>query len=243
MFNFPDAPIVGDQYTSGSAVYKWDGISWNIETSPTAADYVLKAGDVMTGALTISGTNDLVADHRIVVNGGGEKVCLRMYGCEIRRGGEGNIELWTDNGGYSTTWGLRMIVDNPPRCEIRKLIMSGAIDFGSAAVTDATDCSRHIILWKNTATAGADFGFNITSGRLNYCTASTSNIHEFYCGDTLSYQIDTVGSGGNIVGRARIPGRGEVAVREEVDVMINALRDEVATLRTEIAQLRAGRRR
>jgi hypothetical protein len=127
MFDFPNAPIVGDVYTSGSASYTWDGISWNIATTPTAADYVLKAGDTMTGGLLVSGTNDLAADHRVVVNGTGEKVCFRMNGCEIRRTGEGNIELWTDNGGYSTTWGLKMIVDNPPHVEVRTLIIEGTI--------------------------------------------------------------------------------------------------------------------
>jgi hypothetical protein len=53
MFDFPDAPAVGAKYTSGSASYTWDGVSWNIESSPTAADYVLKAGDTMTGPLTV----------------------------------------------------------------------------------------------------------------------------------------------------------------------------------------------
>jgi hypothetical protein len=124
-FDFPLAPVVGDVYTSGGATYSWDGLAWNLGTTDT--DFVLKSGDTMTGPLTVTGTNDLSADHRLNVNGGGDKVCLRMYGCEIRRTGEGNIELWTDNGGYSTTWGLRMVVGNPPDTFVRNLHIDNTI--------------------------------------------------------------------------------------------------------------------
>jgi hypothetical protein len=105
MFDFPGAPVVGDKYTSGSASYTWDGISWNIETSPTAADYVLKAGDTMTGSLSIQDPHDLNVHGRLVLHKPDATV-IRMNSCEIRQrlegGGEGFIELWTDNGGWST---------------------------------------------------------------------------------------------------------------------------------------------
>jgi hypothetical protein len=51
MFDFPNAPVVGDTYTSGSTTYVWDGIVWSLESAGTASDYVLRVGDTMTGKL------------------------------------------------------------------------------------------------------------------------------------------------------------------------------------------------
>jgi hypothetical protein len=50
-FDFPAAPIVGDQYIAGGATYTWDGLTWNLESSGVASDYVLKSGDTMSGKL------------------------------------------------------------------------------------------------------------------------------------------------------------------------------------------------
>jgi hypothetical protein len=50
-FDFPAAPAAGDEYTSGGITYVWSGTTWDIEGGGAMTDYVLKAGDVMLGAL------------------------------------------------------------------------------------------------------------------------------------------------------------------------------------------------
>jgi Collagen triple helix repeat (20 copies) len=47
--------------------------------------------------------------------------------------------------------------------------MTGALTFGSQAMTDATDLSRHLDLW------GGKFGINITSGRINVIAAAAAS--------------------------------------------------------------------
>ena len=53
-FDFPSAPIVGEEYTGFGVTYRFTGKVWNLkpEASP---EYVLKAGDTMTGPLVLSG--------------------------------------------------------------------------------------------------------------------------------------------------------------------------------------------
>jgi hypothetical protein len=55
-FDFPAGPVPGQIYTSGAASYTWDGVAWMSGGSSTAGggDYVLKAGDTMTGFLTLN---------------------------------------------------------------------------------------------------------------------------------------------------------------------------------------------
>jgi hypothetical protein len=58
-FDFPNSPAVDDIYTSGGKTYQWDGEKWVIVVAPLPAPpdltaYVLKAGDVMSGSLTLN---------------------------------------------------------------------------------------------------------------------------------------------------------------------------------------------
>ena len=60
-FDFPSAPTVGDIHTEAGVEYQYEGNSvWNLVGGGTMTDYVLKAGDTMTG--TLNGTNILVVD-------------------------------------------------------------------------------------------------------------------------------------------------------------------------------------
>ena len=65
---------------------------------------------------------------------------------------------------------------------------------------------------------------------------NASQVFTFHISGTGDvFVIDTVGSTGNV----SIPGRGSLAVREEVDVVIDGLKAELTTLRDEIAALKA----
>ena len=52
-FDFPAAPTNGTVHTEGGVDYVWDDTSgvWNLQGGGAMTDYVLKAGDAMTGAL------------------------------------------------------------------------------------------------------------------------------------------------------------------------------------------------
>jgi len=58
-FDFPSNPAVNDVYNSGTATYTWNGYAWMVSSDAsgggTPADYVLKAGDTMTGPLVLPG--------------------------------------------------------------------------------------------------------------------------------------------------------------------------------------------
>lgn len=58
-FDFPSAPVPGQIYTLGTATYEWNGYAWMASaggsTPLPGGTYVLRAGDTMTGFLTLSG--------------------------------------------------------------------------------------------------------------------------------------------------------------------------------------------
>jgi hypothetical protein len=56
-FDFPSSPTNGQIYTSGGASYVYNGYGWDVQATLNPANYVLKAGDTMTGDLTIDKTN------------------------------------------------------------------------------------------------------------------------------------------------------------------------------------------
>lgn len=67
-FNFPSAPVVGQEYTSGSVTYIWNGYGWMAEPIP---DFVNVEGDTMTGALTIrlaGNFGHLILDQPVVTD-------------------------------------------------------------------------------------------------------------------------------------------------------------------------------
>lgn len=53
MFDFPQSPAAGTEVSNGSSLYRYDGTKWAAVGGNTA--YVAKAGDTMTGPLTLPG--------------------------------------------------------------------------------------------------------------------------------------------------------------------------------------------
>jgi len=56
-FDFPNTPVVDQVYTQNGVSYVWNGYGWVTGSggSAGAGDYVLKAGDTMSGPLTLPG--------------------------------------------------------------------------------------------------------------------------------------------------------------------------------------------
>ena len=48
-FDFPSNPAVGDTFEEGGIKYTLSGTAWDLFTTATANEFVLKAGDTMTG--------------------------------------------------------------------------------------------------------------------------------------------------------------------------------------------------
>jgi len=56
-FDFPSGPAIDQVYTLNGVSYVWNGYGWQTGSGGAAApaDYVLKAGDTMSGPLTLPG--------------------------------------------------------------------------------------------------------------------------------------------------------------------------------------------
>jgi len=50
-FDFPNNPVIGDEYSSGGATYTWDGITWDRKAGDQG--YVKVVGDTMLGPLVL----------------------------------------------------------------------------------------------------------------------------------------------------------------------------------------------
>jgi hypothetical protein len=63
-FDFPLTPTVGDEYTLNGVSYVWTGETWDVKSTTTAmTDYVLKAGDTMTGPLVLPAAMPTALQH------------------------------------------------------------------------------------------------------------------------------------------------------------------------------------
>ena len=217
-FDFPTNPASGTTHTEFGVDYVWDGSVWNLASGGAMTDYVLKAGDSMTGSLGITanaganglniGTEPGVANMGLTFGkGGGTDYVARITTNWIGNlGGECSLEFWTRNGGYGWMKAFNTVVGSPPTVTFTGRITApgvtlsgGGIIFPNTVVSDQNDCRNHIRLWTNTADAAKGFGLSVTSGRQNYTTDSASNMHCFMCGDTQAYMIDTAGATGNMV--------------------------------------------
>ena len=187
-FEFPSSPLVGDEFAAGGATYTWTGDTWDLGSAAVSTDYVLKAGDTMTGVLQVDPLNGAV--------GGNVQLSGQTSGNIT-----GFVSFHKEDGGRAGYVGaaagtrLRLTVDTP----FIGWDLNGGLNFGSVAVTDQNDCRRHLKLWNNTADDAKGFGLNISSGRMNYAVNSTTNMHCFMCGDTQAYMIDTTGASGNMI--------------------------------------------
>jgi hypothetical protein len=182
-FDFPAAPATGDKYqdpTSGTE-YVWTGSTWDLSSGGDLSDYVLKEGDVMTGPLTVQ------ADP---AKGG---IALRLP-----NGAEPGHIAWLNGDGTrkgymgAGTTGLDLVLDGAASLNVRSgniyMQDAGGIHWGSnSAGSSVTDFSKGICLYGYGGTS--QFGFNITSGTLNYVVQNTGNKHDFYCGTTMAFRV------------------------------------------------------
>jgi len=63
-YDFPANPAVGQSYPTGDKTYVWNGYAWSLDPIPGlpgGSEYVLRAGDTMTGHLTLNPVNPLHA--------------------------------------------------------------------------------------------------------------------------------------------------------------------------------------
>lgn len=68
-FDFPASPTNGQEYTSGGVTYVWNGVGWIVKPLLNPASYVLKAGDTMTGDLTITKTSPFFNLNKTATSG------------------------------------------------------------------------------------------------------------------------------------------------------------------------------
>jgi hypothetical protein len=217
-YNFPDAPTAGQEFDTGDAVYIFQNGAWDLK-SGAITDYVLKAGDTMTGDLTLSGSAKLVAGGQVNINGTNKRV-LQFNKCwfQQRQGShseEGFLEFWTDNGGWSSVKCFENILGSGGgglSVEMAGITNKGGIRFGSRVSASPTDLSGHITLY------GTHFGFSVTSSTLNYVSSLN---HNFYSGTALVYTIDNVGSIGNSV---NVTAPEALAIAEELGVVCDSKR-------------------
>jgi len=59
MLDFPNAPAVGDIFTTGTFSWRWDGAKWVVGSSG-GSGYVAKAGDTMVGPLGMVAVNPFI---------------------------------------------------------------------------------------------------------------------------------------------------------------------------------------
>jgi len=67
--NFPDSPTNGQTFVSGDVTYTYDGVKWTSKGANPG--HVLKAGDTMTGNLTVPSLNGgpLAGFRNVIING------------------------------------------------------------------------------------------------------------------------------------------------------------------------------
>jgi Chaperone of endosialidase len=63
--NFPNNPLLGQEFTSGNVTYIWNGYGWSVQGLP---DFVDVAGDTMTGDLKISKSIPALILDRVDLN-------------------------------------------------------------------------------------------------------------------------------------------------------------------------------
>ena len=216
-FDFPSAPTVGDIHTEAGVDYQYAGNGvWDLAGGGMMTDYVLKAGDTMTGRLNIDFTG---SDSLCIRSAAGIKTLSLNASASPHAG---LIEFWNPaNGttrqgyiGYGSLTGAvaaNYININPEGGKVHingggLAMQDGAgIHWGStSAKSSHTDLSEGICLygWGGTS----KFGFNITSGTLGYCVENASNRHCFTVGGVEKVVVNSSGMEvkGNIVGTGNI---------------------------------------
>jgi hypothetical protein len=226
-FDFPSAPTVGDIHTEAGVEYQYAGNGvWDLAGGGMMTDYVLKAGDTMTGPLLINGPSAPGQNLSI-----GSAAGIRTISLNPSSGNHaGLIEFWdptngTTRRGYigyglandSTTPANNYLNINPEGGKIHingnglAMQENAGIHWGStSAKTSHTDLSEGICLygWGGTS----KFGFNITSGTMGYCVENAANRHCFTVGNVEKAVINSSGLEvkGNITGTGSINRTGSI---------------------------------
>ena len=237
-FDFPDNPAVGDEFTGGGATYTFtaQGV-WDLGSSAVSTDYVLKAGDTVTGLLTFTDARGV----RVV----GLQTPTPVGTIELMAGAaaqKGAVGLFAPDGlrhaliGWGSATEVELRCENGARWKMSgQLYMANAgIQWGNnTAVADKFDLSKGICLYGGGSTS--QFGFSITSGTLNYVVQTTQNGHKFWCGDKSVFEVydDTVYVNADFT----VNGNFTDNLGVDVFATLKELRASIAELKAEIASL------
>ena len=189
-FDFPTGPAINDEYVSGGVTYIWTGTTWDIFGGGDLQDYVLKAGDTMTGTLNAT---------QVQVKGNGTVGQLWLSPGDTTR--TGNLEWRMTDGlrqaymgwGLAADW-ITFKVEN----SCKGLYMSNGADLymgdgsglhwgNTSAQTDVNNFSEGICLYGYGSTS--QFGFNVTSGTLNASVQNAANKFDVNVGGATQLRV------------------------------------------------------
>lgn len=190
-FDFPNAPTVGQEFISGGATYTWTGLVWDLGGSGTVDEKVDKAGDTMTGTLTVIAPAVVTAKGipfetcgRVELQGG-SSARTGILGFFAPKAAAGDPEVRLARFGWGTATELELQFENG--CTGLRLLAGGIHIGNDSAVTDKFNFAKGLCLY---GYGGASqFGFTITSGTLNYIVQNAGNFHDFWCGTTRVQHI------------------------------------------------------
>lgn len=110
--NFPASPKNGDTFVNGDVTYTWDGVKWTAKGADPG--HVLKAGDTMTGNLTVPSINGgpLAGFRNVIING---DMRIAQRGTTVGNtaagpdGYYGACDRWTVSALTGQTWGTQQV--------------------------------------------------------------------------------------------------------------------------------------
>jgi hypothetical protein len=206
-FDFPSNPPAGTIHTEAGVEYVWSGEVWNLASGGDQTDYVLKAGDVMTGPLTIADNAGLyvrsapagsVSQGLMLTRDTDNEMigAIRMTWVD-NLGGEAAMEFWTKNGGYGHLMAFRTIAGSPPGMEFKgpvaalgRINSSNGISFGAVVDANADDFAKHIELYSGTNGMGIG---TITGGQFNFVLKNLGHAFNFRIAAATKVQINQYG--------------------------------------------------
>ena len=189
-FDFPSAPATGDEYASGGITYVWTGNCWDIKGSGDLSDYVLRAGDTMTGGLLAPSVKAI---------GDGTVGQLWLSPGDTTRCG--NLEWRMVDGARQAYmgWGTKSNwINFKTEDSCKGLYMDGGADLymgdnsgihwgNTSAQTDVNNFSEGICLYGYGSTS--QFGFNVTSGTLNASVQNAANKFDVNVGGATQLRV------------------------------------------------------